>query len=176
MRAPLALAAVALAAALLPASALATGKRAALPQKGVLVPGKSLGGVGLGDTRRTVTDRWGTDYRVCDGCALPTWFFTYDDGDPNLRGLGAGVAFRGDRVVAVFTLGSPFGWRTTDGLKLGQLLPNANETYASLRWKTCIGYIAMSVRSGSNAVTSIYTDGNVVYGFALTHPSLPVCQ
>jgi hypothetical protein len=177
MRAPLVLALLAVMATAIPAGSTAAPTRAALPRQGVLVPGKSLGGVALGDTRADVLGRWGSGYRVCDGCALPTLFFTYDDeADATLQGLGAGVVFRGGRVVAVFTLGMPTGWRTADGLTLGQLLPNAGDRYDGLRWKTCIGYIAMTLRASADAVTSIYTDGNTVYGFALTHRSQPVCQ
>ena len=39
----------------------------------------------------------------------------------------------------------------------------------------CIGYGAMSMRTGQ-AVTSIYTTGEAVYGFALSRPSEPVCN
>jgi hypothetical protein len=176
MPARLALLAALAASLALPAQGLAAPTRAALPLKGVLVPGRTLGGVGLGDSIRHVTELWGADYRRCQGCTLPTWFFTYDDRDEARAGLGAGVAFRGGRVVAVFTLGAPFGWRTSDGLKLGEILPRAAKVYGELHWRSCVGYMAMSIPTGADTVTSIYTDGNVVYGFALTHPSLSVCQ
>ena len=175
----LALAAALIAAACaLPAAGGAAPTRAALPLQGVLVPGRTLGGVGLGDSVRRVTELWGADFRRCDGCALPTRFYTYDDRDATRTGLGAGVAFRGGRVVAVFTLGAPSGWRTSEGLKLGEIMPKAAEVYGNgFRWHSCVGYMAMSLAAaGSDAVTSIYTDGNVVYGFALTNPSLSVCQ
>ena len=41
-------------------------------------------------------------------------------------------------------------------------------------WKACIGYSALSLRRGS-AVTSIYTQAENVYGFALTAPGRPIC-
>ena len=36
----------------------------ALPQNGVLAPGRSLGGVHLGDTRAAVIARWGVNFGV----------------------------------------------------------------------------------------------------------------
>jgi hypothetical protein len=166
-----------LAALVLPAEGIAAPTRAALPLQGVLVPGHSLAGVALGDSVRHVNELWGRSFRRCDGCALPTRFYTYDDRDESRAGLGAGVAFRGGRVVAVFTLGAPFGWRTSDGLKLGEIMPKAVDVYGGgFRWRSCVGYMAMSIPAGAATVTSIYTDGNVVYGFALTHASLSVCQ
>jgi hypothetical protein len=177
MTAKLALLAALAAGLAVPAQGLAAPTRAALPLQGVLVPGRTLGGVALGDSVRRVTELWGANRRRCQGCTLPTWFYTYDDRDETRAGLGAGVAFRGGRVVAVFTLGAPFGWRTSDGLKLGEIMPKAAEVYGpGFRWRSCVGYMAMSMPTGAGTVTSIYTDGNVVYGFALTHPSLSVCQ
>ena len=46
---------------------------------------------------------------------------------------------------------------------------------ASLRWTACTGYGALSMRK-PRVVTSIYTNGEAVYGFALTAPTEPVCQ
>jgi hypothetical protein len=168
----LALALAVLVAAVLPGGSLAAPTKATLPQKGVLVPGKSLAGIRLGDPQPRVIQLWGEDYRVCDWCDQQTWLYTYRDPD----GIGAAVSFRNNRVVAVFTLGTPFGWKTTDGLRLGEALTRADGLYESLTWKPCIGYIAMTLKRTASVVTSIYTDGNTIYGFALTHPAQPVCQ
>ena len=46
---------------------------------------------------------------------------------------------------------------------------------SNVTWSVCVGYGAMSMRSGAT-VTSIYTYGETVYGFALTSPGTPVCQ
>jgi hypothetical protein len=113
-----ALALVLAAVAALPAAGLAKETRharAALPLKGVLVPGKSLAGVRLGDSPQQVLSTWGDNYRVCDGCSLPTWFFAFDHPDAAHRGVGTGVVFRGNRAVAVFTLGTPLGGRPPTG-------------------------------------------------------------
>jgi hypothetical protein len=142
----------------------------ALPLQGVLVPGEHLGGIHLGDSAADVRASWGSSYQRCTVCALPTWMYLY------ARGVrGAAVSFRNGRVVAIFTLGTPFGWRTTRGVRLGDPAKNIQAVYGRLRWTRCIGYGALSVRTKS-AVTSIYTYGELVYGFALTRPSEPVCQ
>jgi hypothetical protein len=149
-----------------------------LPLRGVLVPGKTLAGVGLSDTIKSVKTRWGTDYRTCKSCneansGRKTWFYTYLT---NAQSLGAAVTFGKDgKVVAVFTLGSPSGWRTQEGLLLGEQIDRVQALYGTLNWKVCIGYGALSMRKGG-IVTSIYTNGEAVYGFALTAPKEPVCQ
>src|SRR5690349_9973807 len=107
---------VALLALAVPAASLAgTHKEAALPIRGILVSGQSLGGVALGDTPADVRATWGSDYTVCDTCNLTTWYFIYPT-----KTVGAAVIFdKTNHAIAVFTLGSPFGWRTEKGLPLG---------------------------------------------------------
>jgi hypothetical protein len=149
-----------------------------LPLRGILVPGKSLAGVSLGDTLQTVKTRWGTTYRVCGSCnskasGRQTWFYTYMR---DAQSLGAAVNFnKHGKVVAVFTLGSPSGWRTQEGLLLGEQIDRVVDLYGTLKWRVCIGYGALSMRK-PGIVTSIYTNGEAVYGFALTTPQEPVCQ
>ena len=146
---------------------------AGLPRSGVLVPGISLGGVGLGATASVVRSRWGTPPRICRSCAERTWYYLYEPaaGEP----FGVGVTFRDRRVRAIFTLGSPRGWRTREGLRLGDGLDRAQGLYSVLSWRTCIGYLALSMRR-ARVVTSIYASGESVYGFALTRPGEPVCR
>jgi len=144
---------------------------AGLPAHGVLTPGVSLAGVHIGDTVSKVRRLWGSNFKVCRDCEAPTWLYFYTRGEP----LGAAVRFKGGRVVAAFTLGAPTGWRTAEGLLVGEQIDRVVDLYGSLGWHVCIGYGAMTMRKG-NAVTSIYTTGQVVYGFALTAPSEPVCQ
>jgi hypothetical protein len=172
----LALAAALALVAVLPAQGLAAGDRGShrtLPLKGVLVPGTSLAGVKLGDPEQRVRELWGSHYRLCDWCRVKTWFFTYDDPDS----LGAAVSFVKGRAVAVFTLGAPAGWRSVHGLRLGDGAEKIDSVYGSeLRWTMCAGYVAMTIQSRAGTVTSIYNDGQSVYGFALTLSSQPVCQ
>jgi hypothetical protein len=149
-----------------------------LPLRGVLVPGKTLAGVGLGDSVQAVRGRWGTSYRVCKTCntaasGRKTWFYTYLR---DAQSLGAAVTFnKQGKVVAVFTLGSPAGWRTQEGLLLGEQIDRVVDLYGHLKWRVCIGYGALSMNR-PGIVTSIYTNGEAVYGFALTAPGEPVCQ
>lgn len=143
----------------------------ALPSQGVLVPGKHLGGVELGDTQRDVRVRWGARFTRCSVCSQPTWLYTYRSGNP----AGAAVVFRAGRVSAVYTLGAPRGWRTSRGLRLRDPATRIEPLYGTLPWRRCAGYGALSIRRGG-AVASIYTYGDSVYGFALTRPGDPVCQ
>ena len=144
-----------------------------LPARGVLHPGQSLAGVKLGDTMARVKQLWGSDYKVCKGkqCPFPTWLFMYPQGEP----LGASVRFKNGRVVTIFTLGSPIGWRTAEGLIIGEQVDRVAQLYGKLTQNACIGYGALTMRTGT-AVTAIYTTGESVYGFALTRPSEPVCN
>ena len=146
-----------------------------LPSRGVLHPGKSHAGVRLGDTKQRVQQVWGNNYRVCPLstrlCGELTWYYIYPKGEP----LGAAVRFQKGKVVTIFTLGSPTGWRTAQGLMMGQRVERAQSLYGPMRWTVCIGYGAMSMHRG-DSVTSIYTTGEAVYGFALAKPSEPVCN
>jgi hypothetical protein len=150
-----------------PASTEASG----LPLRGLLAPGKHLGGVELGDTEQEVRARWGGRYTKCAVCNRTTWLYTYRTGSPS----GAAVSFRAGRVAAVFTLGVPRGWRTSRGVALGDPAEKVLQVYGTLPWRRCLGYGAVSIRT-AGAVSSIYTFGESVYGFALTAPAEPVCQ
>lgn len=169
---PRTLLAVAIVVLALPLAA-AADRAAVFPQRGVLAPGKSLAGLRLGDTQAAVKARWGSAYRVCKQCQEPTWYYIYNDATH--EPLGAGVTFRSGKVSAVFTLGSPSGWRTTEGLLLGEQIDRVRDIYGTMQWRICIGYGALSMRK-PGVVTSIYTNGESVYGFALTRPYEPVCQ
>ena len=138
------------------------------PVKGILVPGKSLGGIRLGDTGGKVLALWGRNFSMLPGQPM-TWLYMSPTGDP----YGAGVSFRDGKVIAIFTLGGITGWRTSDGLRVGQLFSKFNDPEG--KTVACDGYGAISSPSG-NAVTSILTQGQSVYGFALTRPSEPVCR
>ena len=88
-------------------SLLAVALAIALPQHGVLVPGRSLGGVQLGMTQPQVERAWGTNYGRCRNCVRKTWYFNYE----KYHAEGAAVRFRNGRVDAVWTLWKPDGWR-----------------------------------------------------------------
>ncbi len=97
------------------------------PSKGVVVPGVSFAGIKLGDSEQHVRSLWGNTFTTCGFCADTTWLYTYRGGEP----LGAGVRFRKNRVVAVFSLGSPAGWKTDKGLNMGDPVSNVYSYYGS---------------------------------------------
>jgi hypothetical protein len=138
------------------------------PVNGVLVPGKSLGGIRLGDSGGKVLALWGRNFTMLPGQPM-TWLYLSPTGDP----YGAGVSFREGKVTAIFTLGGIKGWRRSDGLRVGQIFSKFNDPNGSTT--ACVGYGATSTRNG-DAVTSILTNGQSIYGFALTRPSEPVCH
>lgn len=141
-----------------------------LPRRGELVAGVSLGGIRLGATEAEVREAWGSRFVRCPSCSVLTWYYTYPD-----DAVGAGVAFRQGKVVAVFTLGSPLGRRTREGLGVGELVERVVDIYPELQARGCVGYSAFTARS-PGAVSSVYVFGEVVYGFALARPTEPVCQ
>ena len=159
------------------AAASASPAGRTLPTAGVLSPGVSLGGLQIGYTKDQVMKHWGHSYRICPKNVCKgtdtVWYYVYGGSEP----LGAAVRFNpAGRVNAVFTLGSPAGWRTAQGLLIGQGVSDAQRLYGSnLKWSVCIGYGAMSMRTGK-AITSIYTSGESIYGFAITSPGTPICQ
>jgi hypothetical protein len=155
------------------AALVVAGTAAAAPPKaGVLVPGRSLGGVSLGMTPAQVRDAWGSRYGVCRDCrGRTTWYFNRERFQPQ----GAGVELRRGRVVAAFTLWQPPGWRTSDGLALGESEARITETYGALTRIECGGYSALSLRKG-DAVTVFYVFEGALWGFALTRPDVPTCR
>ncbi len=155
-----------------PAPRVAVARHVAtLPQRGVLVSGMSLAGVELGDSMAKVKALWGGRFTRCGSCEPAIWFYWYP---PPADPQGAGVQFSQGRVVAVFTLGSPAGWHTETGIRVGQILDNP--TKPGSRWRSCTGYSASSTLTTRDAVTSILTQGSAVYGFALTRPSVSPCH
>src|SRR3954451_19920506 len=98
---------------------LAATAAAGLPKAGVLVPGRSLGGVRLGESPRAVRAALGTFYGTCRGCRHRTWYFTYRPFDRH----GLAVEFTGRRVSGVYTLWRPSGWHATHKAGFGSSRP-----------------------------------------------------
>ena len=94
---------------------LAAPAAAGLPKAGVLVPGRSLGGIRLGESPRAVRAALGTFYGTCRGCARRTWYFTYKPFDKH----GLAVEFTRGRVSGVYTLWRPAGWHAPHKLRFG---------------------------------------------------------
>ena len=162
---------VRLLAAAVAALGLAVPAAAAPPGAGVLVPGRSLGGIQLGTTKAEVERRWGRAYGVCSNCPRETWYFNYYAFQPR----GAGVEWRGGRVAAVFTIYQPLGWRTPKGLELGDSSERLTGLYGPLRVVTCDGYSA-HVLEGRNATTVFYVLGDRLWAFGLSRPGLALCR
>ena len=142
-----------------------------LPMRGVIIPGVSLAGVKIGDTEQRVRRLWGGNFVTCKYCSDATWLYEYQNGEP----LGAAARFQKGKVVAVFSLGSPSGWRTNKGLYIGDPISNVYQYFPRTGTTRCIGFDAITIRTGK-VVTAVYSSAGVVYGFALVTPSMTVCQ
>jgi len=143
---------------------------AALPQHGVLVPGRSLGGVRLGMTPTHVRTNWGTRYGHCRGCTEETWFYNYRAFRPE----GAAVRFRRGHVDAVWTLWQPPGWRTRGGLQLGQNALEVNVRYGALVSIPCGSYRAL-IQTKEGVTTVFYVYGQKLWGFGLIAAGASPC-
>ena len=144
---------------------------AAPPTAGVLVPGSSLGGLRLGATKAQVESAWGRAYGVCSNCPRETWYFNYFAFQPR----GVGVDLRRGRVVALFTIHSPSGWRTQRGLELGAGVAEVRGVYGTLKRIDCDGYYALVLeRAGTR--TALYILRERLWAFGLSRAGLPVCR
>lgn len=150
---------------------LAATVLAALPIHGTFFPGKSLGGVRLGATPAQVQRAWGTRHGVCGSCAHLTWYFNYARYQPQ----GAGVEFRNGRVVAVFTLWQPSGWRVPNGLRMGDPAGEIERRYGSMVRVGCGTYDAY-IATQRDTSTAYYVFNKRVWGFGLNRPFVSVCR
>jgi hypothetical protein len=153
--------------ALLAASAASAGP----PRAGLVIPGEMLGGLALGATKSQVQAAWGTRYGVCRDCRVETWYFNLQRFEPQ----GAGVTFRQGRAVALFTLWSPPGWRTSQGLRTGDPEFRISTIYGSLFRVNCGRYSASTMRS-RGVTTAFYVVDEQVWGFGLSRPGQRVCR
>jgi hypothetical protein len=149
---------------------LAVLAAALLPHAGTFVPGRSLGGVRLGMTGAQVERLWGRDHGVCRGCPRPTWYFTYKRFAPQ----GAEVQLVRGRVVAVATLWSPPGWRTTQGLKIGDETAKITLVYGPMASVPCNNYVAL-VLVERRATSAFYVVNGRLWGFGLVGPTRSAC-
>jgi hypothetical protein len=143
----------------------------ALPMAGTLVPGRSLGGIRLGETAAEVRAALGKRYGVCRGCSTTTWYFTYR---PFTR-QGLGVELTRNRVSAVYTLWQPVGWSATSGLSMGAPEAQVTTLAGPLVALTCSGYEALT--KGTTAVQTAYyiVDGKL-WGFGLLRAHTNPCR
>jgi hypothetical protein len=144
---------------------------AAPPRAGLVVPGKSLGGLRLGSTHAQVIAAWGSRHGVCRDCREQTWYFNLRRWKPR----GTGVAFRRGRVVALFTMWRPQGWHTDRGLRIGDPAARIAGLYGSLLRVNCGTYAVLTLRRGRNK-TSFYVVDEEVWGFGLSRLAEPNCR
>ncbi len=144
----------------------------AFPTRGIFVAGTSLAGIKLGDTQAAVKAKLGPRYEVFDQSKDVVWLYEYQGGEP----LGMGVRFdKNLKVVALFTLGTPVGWKTDKGLKLFDPISNVYQYYDTANESRCIGYDALTM-PGKKFTSAFYSAAGIVYGFALVGPGQNVCQ
>lgn len=149
----------------------ASGTAVARPVGGLVVPGRGLGGVNLGATPRAVLAAWGSSYGVCRDCRHRTWYFNSVPYQPQ----GTGVEFRQGRVAALFTIWSPTGWHTTEGLRTGDPERRVTELYGLLSRRTCGLYDVLVLARGSTR-TQFYVYNSRVWGFGVSRASVPPCR
>jgi len=142
-----------------------------LPSRGVFVPGESLGGVRLGDTRSEVLDAWGRRHGVCRDCRLVTWYFNLKPFEPQ----GAAVVFRRSRVVRAFTVWRPRGWRTDEGLALGATSSALAKAVPGLARRSCKRYTALLDPGDMRTTSVFYVYRGRLWGFGLMRPRLSPC-
>jgi hypothetical protein len=144
---------------------------AAPPTNGLLVPGRSLGGLELGATRGQVERAWGRAYGRCRGCERETWYFNYFAFQPR----GAGVELARGRVSAIFTIYQPAGWRTPGGIELGDRVERVTTAYGALTRLECGTYAALLLpRRGT--LTVFYVLDERLWAFGLLASGAPVCR
>jgi len=149
---------------------LAGSEAATAPQRGLFIPGESLGGVRIGMAKAAVADAWGTRHGVCRSCLHETWYFNYKPFLPE----GVGVVFERGRVTHVFTVWQPESWRTSEGLRIGEPAAEIARTYGPLDRRRCVRHEAL-VQPGLRAQTAYYVFDNKVWGFGLTVPDASPC-
>jgi len=158
-------------AAIAAAFVLSTPVASAPPAAGVLVPGRSLGGIEVGATKAKVERSWGRAYGVCRGCPHETWYFNFYAFQPR----GAGVELRAGTVAAIFTLYQPTSWHTNRGLQLGDSETQVTSLYGALVRRQCGGYSVL-VLPGRNTTTGFYVLDDRLWAFGLSRPGLPLCR
>jgi hypothetical protein len=150
---------------------LAAPAAAGLPRAGTLVPGRSLGGIRLGESPRAVRAALGGFHGNCRHCPQPTWFFTYRPFDRH----GLAVEFTRGRVSGLYTLGRPAGWHAPHGLRLGAAVLAVHRLTGASRTVSCRGYTAL-VRDSAHARSAYYVYNGRLWGFGLFPRSSSPCR
>jgi hypothetical protein len=149
----------------------APASAARLPHAGVLVPGRSLAGLRLGETKAAVRGELGSFYGVCRGCARPTWYFTYRRFDQQ----GLAVELSAGRVSALYTLWRPNGWHDTYGLRLGAPEAAVRLRGGPMHAIACRGYTALAADTRGTRTAYYVVDGRL-WGFGLFRHGASPCR
>jgi hypothetical protein len=150
---------------------LAATAAAGLPKAGALVPGRSLGGVRLGESAGAVRAALGTFYGTCRGCPRRTWYFTYAPFDKH----GLAVEFTGGRVSGVYTLWQPAGWHAPHQLGFGTSVLAVHKLTGASHTVSCRDYDAL-VSDSTHARTAYYLFDGRLWGFGLFRPRASPCR
>jgi hypothetical protein len=151
--------------------ALAVPAAAGLPKEGKLVPGRSLGGIRLGESPRAVRAALGTFYGICRGCPRRTWYFTYRP----LTRRGLAVEFTRGRVSGLYTLWQPKGWHARHKLGFGSSILVVHRRTGATRTVTCTDYEAL-VQDSRHARTAYYLFNGRLWGFGLFRHGTSPCR
>jgi hypothetical protein len=150
--------------------ALAAPAAAALPKPGVFQPGRSLGGIRLGESAAEVRAALGA-HGVCLECATTTWYFNYE----RFQRRGLAVELKHGRVSAVYTLWQPAGWHATNGLRLGVLEAQLTSKTKPLVEVVCSGYDARVADTGGTRSVYYVAEGRL-WGFGLLRAHANPCR
>ena len=153
------------------ALALAAPAAAGLPRHGVLVSGRSLGGIRLGESQTAVRAALGTFYGACRGCPRRTWYFTYRPLDKH----GLAVEFTGGKVSAIYTLWRPAGWHAPHRLGFGTSALAVHHLTGAARSITCTDYEALA-HDSAHARTVYYLVNGRLWGFGLFRRGASPCR
>ena len=85
------------------------------------------------------------------------------------------MEFAARRVVALYTLYSPPGWRTSSGLVLGGPIADVRTRHPGVRRTNCDGYFALVLRRGGS-YTVFYGLGDRLWAFALQRRDQRICR
>ena len=141
------------------------------PSAGVLVPGRSLGGLALGTTGADVRAAWGDRFGRCRNCPRATWYFNRRPFEPD----GVGVEFRDGRVAGIFTLWQPAGWRSSRGVRVDDPAARVSVLHGPVLRTQCVGYAALT-RVDGDATTAFYVVDDKVWGFGLFRAGVAPCR
>ena len=78
-------------------------------------------------------------------------------------------------MIGLYTLWSPTGWHTPEGVRTGDPAAHIAAVYGPLTQLDCGTYQAFQLPRG-RALTAFYVFGEKVWGLGLSRRSVPVCR